>query len=625
MLGGCKLSLLNQVAAPLLAGSARLFVAADLSSSSSSSSEPRRPQLLPLLSAARHIQAVCTKGPPATAAGISSTAGPAADARWQPCQEFVAQLERRRHAEQQRRAEAAALAAAEADRRERLRQAVKQRQQGQQQELQRAAGQHMEQQQQQPQEDEQQQAAGGYQPAAYGSPSKGGQPAPASQPQPAAGSGLPGGDAGLDESISRSSLQQLRQQFQTLYLQTVGDGGAASPPQRPAGGSNNGSPRWAAGVAAADDVAMHVAALRMQAAAQAQRELLGLAADGSGDGSGGAAFSWSPHSDGCHSRPTSGGEGSGSLGRQLEEELMLLQRDAAAARAAGGAAGSPLASLADLGEEEGEALSLGALYRKQPVSRTGAGSMSQQQQRHERDQQEQQEQWQAPVSAAEATPQSGLGAAGRRWPAEPAAAAAPASVEVSEELSDVFKSENMPLWSPAGAAAAGASTASCSRPLSAASSQQQLGGGGGGGSYAGMQRRRPPPLASAGLPGLSTAGGSPFDSQQLELPSPSTSALVPAAAAGPPPAPHLWQHSAESAAAVLDSADVEGLLEDLQREQRLNAALLQQLHEVQQQLEETAAAATAVAAAQPPAPGVEDPADFNGLLAGVCEAVCAAA
>jgi hypothetical protein len=80
----------------------------------------------------------------------------------------------------------------------------------------------------------------------------------------------------------------------------------------------------------------------------------------------------------------------------------------------------------------------------------------------------------------------------------------------------------------------------------------------------------------------------------------------------------MWQHqSVASAATELDGADVAGLLEDLQREQRLNAALLQQLHGVQQQLEEAAAAAAAVAAAQPPAPGVEDPADFNGLLAGV--------
>ena len=607
MLGGCKLSLLNQLAAPMIAGSARLFVSADLASSSSSggSSEPGRPQLLPLLSAARHIQAVCTKGP-AAASGIS-TASATAGAHWLPCQQFISQLEQRRQAEQQRRAEAAALAAAEADRRERLRQAARQRQHGQQQEPQRAAVQQPQEQQQQPR------VAGEYQSAAYGSPSKAWQAATEAAPQPqpaAAGSDLPGGDAGPDGS---SSLQQLRQQFQALYQQTVGDAGAATPPQRPSGGSNNGSPRWAAGVAAADDVAMHVAALRMQAAAEAQRELLGLAADGCG-ASGAADFSWSPHSDGGHSRAGSGQPGSGSLGRQLEEELLLLQQEAAAGRAAGRAAESPVASLADLDGEQGEAYSLGALYRKQPLSRTGFGAGSASlQQRHE---QEQQEQWQAPAcSAAEGTPQSSLGAAGR-WPAEPAAAA-PASVGASPELSDVFKSENMPRWSPAGAAAAGArSTASCSRPPSAGSSQQQQLSG--GGSYAAMQRRRPQPLASAAVPGVSTAGSSPPGSQQLELLSPSANALVPGAAAGQPPAPHMWQHqSVASAAAELDGADVAGLLEDLQREQRLNAALLQQLHGVQQQLEEAAAAAAAVAAAQPPAPGVEDPADFNGLLAGV--------
>jgi hypothetical protein len=597
MLSGCKLSLLNQIAAPLIAGNARLFVSADLASSGSSgcgsSSQPgHTPQMLPLLSAARHIQAVCTKGP-ATATGIS-TACVAAGARWLPCQQFMSQLEQRKQAEQQRRAEAAALAAAEADRRAKLRQAAKQRQ-----EPQRAAA-------QQP-EEQQPQAAGRYQPAAYGSPSKAGLPeaaAAASKPQPtAAGRELPGSSAGPDGS---SSLQQLRQQFQALYQQTVGGGGASSPLQRLAGGSNNGSPRRAAGVAAADDAAMHVVALRMQAAAEAQRELLGLA----GGSGGGCDFSWSPHSDGGHSRLSSVQPGSGSLGQQLEAALMMMQeQEAAAGSAAGRAAESPLASLADLGEEQGEAYSLGALYRKQPLSRTGAGSTSPQQW-HE---QEQHEQWQVPAcSAAEGTPQSSLGAAGR-WPAEPAAVA-PASAEPSQELSDVFKSENMPLWSHAGATAAGASTASCIRTQSAVSSQQQQHSG--GGLYAAMQRRRPPPLSSAAVAGVGAAGGSPPGSQQLELFSPSASALVPGAASGQSPAPHLWQH----AAAELDSADVAGLLEDLQREQRLNAALLQQLHEVQQQLEEAAAA---VAAAQPPAPGVEDPADFNGLLAGVWEAMCA--
>lgn len=63
-----------------------------------------------------------------------------------------------------------------------------------------------------------------------------------------------------------------------------------------------------------------------------------------------------------------------------------------------------------------------------------------------------------------------------------------------------------------------------------------------------------------------------------------------------------------------EAQDAPALLEELQREQRVSAALLRQLHEVQQALEEAAAAAAA--AQQPLAPGVDDPADFNGLLAG---------
>jgi predicted FMN-binding regulatory protein PaiB len=62
---------------------------------------------------------------------------------------------------------------------------------------------------------------------------------------------------------------------------------------------------------------------------------------------------------------------------------------------------------------------------------------------------------------------------------------------------------------------------------------------------------------------------------------------------------------------------VSALLAELEREQRINATLLRQLHELQQQVEEAvvAAAAASAAAAQPLAPGASDPADFNGLLA----------
>eukprot|EP00887_Chlorella_sp_A99_P002711 scaffold6.g2711.t1 len=96
-------------------------------------------------------------------------------------------------------------------------------------------------------------------------------------------------------------------------------------------------------------------------------------------------------------------------------------------------------------------------------------------------------------------------------------------------------------------------------------------------------------LEAAGRRGLQEAGAQP-----------------PAHAGGTPlePLESLEAESCQVAAVALA---------DLQREQRLNAELLRQLHELQQQVHELAAVAAAVQ--QPPSAGVDDPADFHGLLA----------
>lgn len=282
-----------------------------------------------MLASLRHVQAVCTKG------AVAAAEPPAS---WLPCESFLKLRAQRRQAEQQRQAEAAALAAAEADRRERLLQAAKQRQAEAEGNARQASPQRKQQpdeaqvpaaakQQQQPlqqqQQDAQEPAAAkgqqqpipAYQLSACGSPCQG------TAMAPAAGDCDPAGAAGS----SADSLQQLRQQFQSLWSKAVGDG-IAGPPAAAATSASQQLP-LAAGVAAADDVAVHVAALRMQAAAEAQRILQAQRCklgDGRPEG-----HSCSPFDDvGASSRPSSAG-----LGQRLEEELLLLQQ-AAAQRAA---------------------------------------------------------------------------------------------------------------------------------------------------------------------------------------------------------------------------------------------------------------------------------------------------
>ena len=678
LLAGAKLSPLNHLAAPLIAGTARLFLAADLRSGGCAKEGGLGERhLLGLLSAARHVQAVCAKGAAASAGAGAAHSGSAAGgvrcaippAAWLPCQLFLQQLDQRRHAEQHRRAEAAALAAAEADRREKLRIAAKQRRQqqpGQRPAPLEAAAQPQEDkaprqrspskqqplpppQPQQPQRHE----SSSEQPASY-------QPA-ANVPLEAEHGAVP--EAASDDSLGspdgRSSLQRLRLQFQTLYQQTMGDDGGASSAQHgvseaararlqgtvhrasrqvqtssrsssPARHRQEQSALIAAGVAAAEDVATHVAALQMQAAAEAlcadqvQHRILCEPFGGAPDPRAPLAAS----SGGGEEAGFSGdgrGSGTGSLVQQLEAELAMLRQQAAvatagpAARGAGGLsrhqevedsqqASEDLASLADI---DAPAPSLGAMHYA-PASRLQSGSSSTaEQQSGER-----------PLAVW------GQANSPAHYPVAASGAAADAT-PASQLVSDFFKSENIQsAWSPqpsppaadlADAAAAdpagrydwlpGASTSTSSssssaqppQPPSAFAMRQPEGSGvhsSGGGSYAAVQRQ---PAGATGTPPQAANRG--FDSPEKSLGS-----------LGPPSSAIAQPHPA----AVAEVADVAELLEELEREQRINAALLRQLHEVHQQLEEAVAAASAAAAAaavQPLAPGVEDPADFNALLA----------
>lgn len=457
LLTTAKLSLLNQMAAPLLGAGARLFIAAALPAATASGTsgtsgdsgtgaaeQPSLPCLLQLLAALRQVKTVCTKSAAASAAAPAGCI-----AAWMPCSQFLQELEQQQQAELQRRAEAAALAAAEAARQKKLQAAArgrlsKDRPQSQEQ-VPDAPTQHASQ-QPQPQKTEQPAGGNARQPHAHARPGTqrmmGTQPAaPLQQEQvqqqaaravasirPADGAEMPVQQAApatqakqggaREANCNGSSLEHLRQQFQSLYAAvavqpcpagTAGAGQPANPadcPQDAAGEPGDGhaaSPSSAAqrrqqgqarsiaqGVAAADDIATHVAALRMQAAAEAQRallaqqELLGSeqagvagAASSPGDASGLAAaaepadavFAWTPGTS-RGSRP-----GSGSLGQKLEAELLQLEQEAAA-RAAGAAtpehSGANQASLADL---EGGLPSLAAVFRG-ATSGAAAGTAS---------------------------------------------------------------------------------------------------------------------------------------------------------------------------------------------------------------------------------------------------------
>lgn len=320
-----------------------------------------------------------------------------------------------------------------------------------------------------------------------------------------------------------------------------------------------------------------------------------------------------------------------------------------------------VADLASLGDLEGHTPSLAALYGRS-ASRGGSllgGLRSQRSSTADEGQA-------PPAAAAGACEQhgewQGVGATPQSRPAAPAASPllflSPSVAAAAQ--SDVFKSANLPLWlhlpagnggsrSPAAgsdgidqpvgpgmsssrsswrddrSSAAGASRPS-SRPQSAGSLRQQRRQetGGPAGSYAAAWRRQTPsarPSAAASPASNARSSHQPpclASAHTLQgVPSSSELAAVPlVSAAGSLRRPSQAAQS-EEAPAELASAEVAGLLEELQREQRISSALLQQLHEVQRQLEEAAAMATAAAAAQQqPAPGVQDPADFNGMLAG---------
>jgi hypothetical protein len=669
-LSAAKLSPLNELAAALLAGGRRLFLAACLTGGVDSK-PGASPALLTLLRHARSIQSVCTRGAARGAALPASSSGPG---DWLSAENFLRQLEERQQAEQRRRAEAAALAAAEADRREKLRLAAQQRQQRRQQqpfqESGRAAGQQAEGKDKplqlsaidrrsparQPVSPERQQQRVSPRLDCPGSPCVASEP----RADDAFASRNPAADAAeAGNPDVRSSLDQLRQQFHTLYQQTVGSSAAASlgGPGHVPGSLGEGPPcsddrqqtrtsSIAAGLAAADEVAMHEAALRAEAAADAlcardaQRQLGGNAQHAGSfpaePADRAAEFSWTGRSP----------QGSGSPGQHLERERAHAQWAAAegspAAQSAvdvqqgngGSEADTSQADMASLADMDAPAASLAALYR-QPVSRlAGSGSL--------------QTPWSSPLEArctangqqinpgqaAEGLPDAGSGTPGPLpllWPELPPPAA-PELTEPSQLVSDVFKSENLALGWPqrapphqTAAAAMESSPGWRDVPGPAGRYAQQPGEG-----SVGSSSVPPSSTSSRPVPQLYSSGG--YASQRAA----STADCSPSTGSAPEQQQQqqqvgtkAWQADmpdgdssqqrmhAAALQAEAEGTDVEALLDELQREQRLNGVLLQQLHQVQHQLEETAAAAVAAAAAaaNPPAPGVEDPADFNGLLA----------
>ena len=684
MLSSTRLTPLNQLAAPLLASGARLFVAAAFGSGEG---ERQQQEVLPLLRALRHVQTVCTTaGTAAAAASPSAAATNPRSAVWLPCVQFLQQLEQRQQAERLCRAEAAALAAAEAGRREKLRAAVQRRQQGatppadaprQQQQQQQAATCDSRARRQQPAVPAaaEEELDVGVEQAAL---------PPATSSLTASPVAAPAGERG-------GSLQQLRQQFRDIYAsvtpagQVPSDGacGSCSPPQRPgsflaAHQTRSSSPvkqhrqqrqrsphrSIAAGVAAADDIAMHVAALRMQAAAearralQAQQELLGEPPANPYGSTAAAHKSAAEPADASLADSLPGSSsGGGGLGQQLESELLHLRqaaaagaavspaRRAAAATPGGAAAGmSPGgdADVASLASLEAEAPSLAAIFRR-PVSRLDStaalraagwsGDGDSLQRERQQAQQEQQSQWQqgagmerswSPMAAAHDSPP----------PAWPLSAISSGAAGSACEVSDLLQSEHMPLFSPPGAAAAAAAAAgermqrgweaeaSSSRPSSALQQQQQerRSGGSVGGSYAAAWRHDGGRSAGAAPAASLLRGGAPastssaaHDSQQWE--GAGTLHTFHACAAPGSAAEQEAAEQGSGAAGQEPEVEVSALLGELRREQRVNATLLQQLHEVQHALEDALAAAAA-AGGEPQAAGVQDPADFNGMLAG---------
>lgn len=722
LLATAKRSLLNQLATPFLGAGARLFIAAGLPAASSGNAAGAgaadRPALLPLLTALRQVRAVCTKG--AAASGLAASGIPAS---WLPCSQFCQEVEQQQQAERQRQAEAAALAAAEAARREKLQAAAQaQRRNDEFQLLEFSSGQPARLVAQQ-QEEEAEQAAGSGtpQPQNHSSPAgrdtQGAQPAAPLQQEPQAASAaalensaheadppaeqagpasllLPQRGGPSSTNCSGSSLDHLREQFQRLYGALAGPQGAAgaaagtgesgspagccqSPAGRPADGQTSspssamrqqqqqkqqaGQVRTIAqGVAAADDIATHVAVLRMQAAAEARRALLaqqqvlgskpGTASVASASAHDSpaagavrepadAVFAWTPSQSSC-TRP-----GSGSLGQKLEAELQQLQREAAARMAAATTpeqSGTPQASLAEL---EAGLSSLAAVFRG-ATSRAAAGdgSVGQRSPGHGA---------QSRAAGASATDD----ASPSGWPARE-----PPKCPGSAGASDLFQSGRTLLFTPQGgsttrAAAAAASAAGpggTQQPASPDNAHWELGGhlasssselaGGSDGLQHGLRQQADQEARQADGHDVGNCSSSYAASWQQQLASPLSAAACAAAASASNAAAHgdLGRKTCSSSSSSARLAPQQytppckspascatpapagssqqgapeacALLEELQREQRVNAALLRQLHKVQQALEEAVAAVAA--AQQPLAPGVDDPADFNGLLAG---------
>ena len=329
---------------------------------------------------------------------------------------------------------------------------------------------------------------------------------------------------------------------------------------------------------------------------------------------------------------------------------------------AGSLADFSTADLASLGDLEGPAPSLGALYGRS-ASRIGG---LQRMRRSEPGSIDDEQQQQQPAAADHAAEQQGLrqrlagvGATPQSWPAAHAVSpllclspSAPAAAQ-----SDVFKSANLRLWSPTQPAAmessgadqppaAGISSSHSSwrddpsslagasqprsRPQSAGSlrrQRQSQEAGGPAGSYAAAWRRqssstRPHSAASPARIACSTHKAPSLQAERSLQPAAAGSELaaMPSTSAAGSLQLSFAEEQSDLAPAELASAQVAALLEELQREQRISSTLLQQLHDVQRQLEEAAAMAAAAAAVQqPPAPGVQHPADFNGLLAGEAE------
>lgn len=737
LLATAKLSMLNQLAAPLLGAGARVFVAARLPDVSGGSSVwPGLPCPLSLLTSLRRVKAVCSKGHEPSASQHASNA-----ASWLPCSKFLQDIEQRQQAEQQHSAEASALAAAEAARRDKLQAAAHEwrhkavpqvrkepcdepaqqpsrQQQKQEKEVGQRAGDALEpstdvvpanqqdsgmQPTEAPlQQDEQQAAraaAAGSQAGESGPPAEQAAPAALAQPGCTCQPGSPATGGG-------SSLEHLRQQFQSLYAAVAVPqcpAAAAGQPGSPVGcgqsptgrpgrvcvGNQVASPdslvqlqhqrqpcTIAQGVAAADDIATHVAALRMQAAAeakralQARRELL----DGdTGTASAGALLMGGRPAAGAADEPTSvdfawipghnggGGPGSGSLGEKLEAELLQLQQEAAAGAASAATPAQSGVDLASLAELEAGLPSLAAVFRA-PASSTTAACTSGARRSG----------WK---EGPHSTERSGVGSAaaaaanGAAMLAESPAASTPWYTD-GPEVSDLFQSDHMPLLTApqgrprpaaavavtAAAAAAppamgstrqpasvsdarlhsgsplarcnGGKAAPCSRAVLGAAQQpdgeqreswQGSGSTAGdcGGSYAASWRQRADSSSPVAANAAAAAAGAGCSGLGLDAPAGSSSGSVRSA-----PQQHRPLHeplacparTVLAGSSQLDALEAMDLREELQREQRVSAALLQQLQEVQQALEEAVAAAAA--AEQPLAPGVHDPADFNGLLAG---------